>query len=211
MSDQIPTPDDAAERPDATFETVTPDDGGCCAQCECTLQPDFTVVTENASFCTGCYTALKDAVEQQVAAQTQGINWVGAVVGGLLGAFMGAGAWWLFTILTKWSFGLVAVAIGFAAGVGVVAGAGNKKARSLQVLSTLLAAVGYVMGHYWVVRTFVQREAESRGLVMDLPVIPEWGLLQEIMMNFGVMELIFLGIVLWQAWSIPNPTRLKKG
>lgn len=206
MNEPTPRPD-AAAMPPSELENGQ---DLRCAQCECRLEPEFAVRTENAAFCKPCYEALKATVEEQVATQSQGINWLGAVIMGLMGAALGAGVWWLFTVLTSWSVGIIAVGIGFAAGVGVVAGSGGKRSRALQALSVVLSMAGFFVGQYWVVRTFVLREAENQGGFIELPVMPNVELLTTVITNMGVMELVFLGIVVWQAWSIPNPTRLKK-
>ena len=117
--------------------------------------------------------------------------------------------WWGFTVVTNIAFGLVAVVIGFAVGKGVTNLAGGKRSVGLQALSTGIAAVSFVYATYLVNRTFLQRAIAEEGQAIVLPLLPEFELLVRVVSaGFEAFDVVFLGIVLWQAWKMPAPLRL---
>ena len=112
------------------------------------------------------------------------------------------------TVVTGIAFGLVAVVIGIAVGKGIIWCTGGKRARALQVLSVALSALTFVYASYLVNRTFILREYNEGGL--SLPFVPGPALLFEVVRaGFDVMDLVFLGITVYEAWRIPAPFKLK--
>jgi len=193
-------PDDAASK-DAPL---------ICAECEKPIPKGTATFTENAAFCQSCYEKLASVVEDPVDAQSRDINYTMAVVGGLLGGFLGALVWWGFTVTTNIAFGLVAVLIGIAVGKGVVILSGNKRAVSLQAISIVISILSYVMAIYWVNRSFIHKAYAEQGEQVALPFIPDPNLLLEVVrLDIGIFEVVFLGIIIWEAWKIPRPIRLQ--
>lgn len=188
----------------ATAERVT------CAECGTTLGPgQDRETTEQGTFCRPCFERLKAQVEQAVRDQSTGINYFMAAVGGVLGGALGAVAWWAFTVLTKIAFGLVAVVIGFAVGRGVVLLSGGKRSVGLQGLSVAISAIAFGYASYLVNRTFILRAMSEQGEAVSLPLAPDPGLLFRVVsLDFGIMDAVFLAIVLYQAWKIPAPMEL---
>ena len=139
-------------------------------------------------------------------AQGQDVNYPAAALGGLAGAVAGVLAWWGFTVLTSVAFGLVAIVIGVAVGKGVVMASGNKRHRNLQALSLLVSMAAFFYASYLVNRTFIQRAYAEKGEAVALPLLPEPGLFLAVVSGgFGVMDLVFLAIVGYEAWKIPAP------
>src|SRR5437762_1010656 len=134
----------------------------------------------------------------------------GALFGALLGGIGGAAVWWGITIATHVSFGLVAVVIGVAVGKGIVSFTGGKRAESLQVMAVVVAAAAYAAGTYLTKRTFILESLHRQGRLIDLPLVPTSPayFFRIASAGFQLFDLVFLAIVMYQAWRIPAPVRL---
>lgn len=181
-----------------------------CAECQRRLtEHEDRVETEDGAFCRSCFDNLRAQLASLTRAQSQDVNYASAFVGGLLGGAVGVAVWWGFTVLTQVAFGLVAVVIGITVGKGVVMFAGSKRSIGLQALSAAVAGAAFFYASYLVNRTFILRALAEEGRSVDLPWIPELDLwIDVVKASFGVMDVVFLAIVLWQAWKIPAPLRL---
>jgi hypothetical protein len=171
--------------------------------------PADVVATPEGSFCRSCFGALKQQLEHALRNQGADINYPSAAVGGVLGGVVGALIWWGFTVVTNIAFGLVAVVIGFAVGKGVLRFSGGKRSRGLQALSVVISSVAFFYATYLVDRTFILKYYEQQGSTLDLPFFPDLTLLVEVVQaGFEFFDLIFLAIVVYQAWKIPAPVKL---
>ena len=181
-----------------------------CSECNTVLsEGQDRETTEDAVFCRPCFNNLTAQLQQVVAAQGEDINYPMAVAGGLLGAVIGVVAWWGFTVVTNIAFGLVAVVIGFAVGKGVVLLSGNRRSQGLQITSVIISTLGFVYASYLVNRTLVQKAFAEQGQEMLLPLIPSPEVLINVLkVSFGLMDVVFLAIVVYQAWKIPAPFRI---
>jgi len=177
-----------------------------CAECGTRItEGDDRVVTDGGVFCRTCFAALRGEIERVIAAQGADVNYPAAAVGAVLGGVVGALVWWGFTVTTKISFGLVAIVIGVAVAKGAMFFAGGKRSRGLQGLSVAVAGVAFFYASYLVNRTLILRQG-----AVDLPLVPGIGLLVRIVsLGFGTFDLVFLAIVLWEAWRIPAPFKLR--
>jgi hypothetical protein len=181
-----------------------------CAQCQTALAEGAErVATEDGVFCGICFSALKQQVQMAIQAQSQDVPYPMALIGAVLGGALGVLVWWGFTVLTEIAFGLVAVVIGFAVGKGILLLTGYKRALGLQVLSVAVAGLSFFYASYLVNRTFVLRAMAEQGEEILLPLLPMPDLLVNVIgLSFGLMDLVFLAIVLYQAWKIPAPLQL---
>jgi hypothetical protein len=184
-----------------------------CARCEKALGPDDRVEAGDRVFCRSCYDTLKFELQRGVRSMSEDVNYPMAAVGAVLGGALGVALWWGFTVLTKIAFGLVAVAIGFLVGHGTIRFAGNKRTAGLQALAIVVAALCFGVASYLVNMTFINAELARRGEAWRIPFPPSSLTLffRVIAASFGVMEVVFLGIVVWEAWRIPRPIRLPPG
>jgi hypothetical protein len=178
-----------------------------CAQCSKALTPDDRVVGGDREFCRACYASLRAELEQAVAAQSADVNYANAALGAVLGGIVGVLAWWGFTVLTHWSLGLLAVAIGFLTGHGAVRFAGGKRSAGLQTLSITIALVGYFCATYLVNMTFINKALAERGDAFRVGFPPQSAdlLVRVVTTDFGLMDFVFLAIVIYEAWKIPKP------
>jgi hypothetical protein len=189
---------------------AAPQEPARCAECGTTLfEGQDRQVTDDGTFCRPCFDRLTYELERALGEQGRDINYPMAVVGGLAGAAVGVAAWWGFTVLTNIAFGLVAVVIGFATGKGVAMLSGGKRHVNLQVLSVAISIAGFAYASYLVNRTFLQRAFTEQGQQVVLPWLPDPGLFFNVVSpGFGVMDVVFLAIVVWEAWKIPAPIRI---
>lgn len=184
--------------------------GSVCAQCAKTFATEEMVASGERIFCRACYQSLRAELEAVVAAMSTDVNYFMASVGAVLGGAVGALVWWGFTVTTHIAFGLVAVIIGFLVGHGAVRFAGGKRSRGLQALSIVVAVASYLLASYLVNMTFINRAMAEQGESLRVSFPPDGLLLfvRVISLGFGLMDLVFLGIVVYQAWAIPRPILL---
>lgn len=194
----------SASTPDAAAAPTT------CAHCSRNLAPEDTVETGGRLFCRTCYTSLRAELEAVVTATSTDVNYFQAALGALLGGAVGALAWWGFTVLTHIAFGLIAVAIGFLVGEGTVRFSGGKRTAGLQVMSVGVALLSYLCATYLVNMTFINQAFAKEGLALRVGFPPPTLALfyRVITAGFGAMDLVFLAIVVWEAWKIPKPISL---
>jgi hypothetical protein len=184
-----------------------------CAQCGKTLEARDRVASGDRVFCTSCYSSLRQELEHAVVAMGADIPYAKAALGAALGGAAGVLVWWGFTVVTSIAFGLVAVAIGFLVGQGAVRFAGGKRSGGLQALSISVALASYAVATYLVNMTFINRALAGKGDSFRLGFPPQdAGLFFRVLSaDFGVMDVVFLAIVVFEAWRIPKPLALPKG
>ena len=184
-----------------------------CAECESTFfEGQERKVTDDGAFCLPCFERLTHELESALADQGRDINYSMAVVGGLGGAALGVLVWWGFTVVTSIAFGLIAIAIGFGNGHGVMRLSGGKRHLNLQLISVAISTVGFAYASYLVNRTFFLRAYAEQGEELILPWVPGLELFIDVVSaNFGIMDVVFLAIVVWEAWKIPAPVKIVTG
>ena len=184
-----------------------------CALCDKALTDGDRVLAGDRAFCRGCYEVLSFELRQAVASLSHDVNYPLAVVGAVLGGAVGALAWWGFTALTGIGFGLIAVVIGVLTGHGAVRFSGGKRGPGLQAIAIGAGALAFFVASYLVNMTFINQALQERGEAWRVPFPPDSleTFYRVIALNFGVMKLVFLGIVAWQAWTIPRLPKLNVG
>ena len=189
---------------------TTASSAAVCAQCGRTLTMEDTVHAGGKTFCRSCHAELRAQLEPAVRSMSTDVNYVNAAVGAVLGGAAGVLLWWAFTVVTKISLGLVAIAIGFAVGWATVRFAGGKRSSGLQALSVIVATLSYVVATYLVNMTFINRALAGQGAAARVHFPPQsFDLLFKVLSaGFGVMDVVFLAIVVYEAWKIPRPLRL---
>ncbi len=180
-----------------------------CMQCERTLnENDDRETTDKGVLCRNCYDSLAAQVKELIDNQDQNINYANAVIGALLGGIVGAVIWWGFTVITKIEFGLVAVVIGFTVAKGILFLTDGKRSQNLQIIAVAVSTVSYFYANYLVSRTWIIKEypqmEESMGFLPDLSMFIEISRL-----SFGMFTVIFLAIVVWQAWQMVAPAKIE--
>lgn len=181
-----------------------------CDQCGRLLTPADRVQAGDRVFCTSCHTSLRQELEGAVRAMSEDINYANATVGAVLGGIAGVLVWWGFTAATRWSIGIIAVGLGWAVGWGAMRFAGGKRSRGLQLLAAGVAVAGWVMANFLVHMTFLNRALAGQGEAFRITFPPQSLELfaKVVSNNFGMMDVVFLAIMVWEAWKMPRPIRL---
>lgn len=184
-----------------------------CAQCGKTLEASDRVASGDRVFCRSCYASLRQELEHAVVAMGADIPYARAALGAALGGVVGVLAWWGFTAVTSIAFGLVAVAIGFLVGQGTVRFAGGKRSGGLQALSISVALASYAVATFLVNMTFINRALAEKGETFRIGFPPQDAgfFFRVLSADFGAMDLVFLAIVVFEAWRIPKPLALPPG
>ena len=196
---------------DATLPTATPTETRC-ARCRAALTENDRVTAGDRVFCRTCYDILKLELRRGVATMSEDINYPRAVLGAILGGVVGVLAWWGFTVLTKIGFGLVAVVIGVLVGHGALRFAGGKRSVGLQAIAVVVGALSFLVAAYLVNMTFINEVLAQRGETWRV-TFPPMGLgmfYKVLAANFGIMKVVFLGVIVYEAWFIPRPIKLVK-
>lgn len=181
-----------------------------CARCDKPLVGDDRVDTGDRTFCRTCYDILRMQLQQGIEGMSRDVNYPMAVLGALLGGTLGVLLWWGFTVFSKISFGLVAVAIGFLVAHGAMRFAGQKRSGGLQAVAIAVSVLSFVVATYLVNTTFINEELTRRGVAGRMPYVPMSveHLYFVLYAGLDFMDVVFLAIVVWEAWSIPRPLRL---
>jgi hypothetical protein len=181
-----------------------------CGRCQAALSESDRVPAGDRVFCRTCYDILKLQVRTGVAAMSQDINYPIAALGAILGGIVGALAWWGLTVLTKIGFGLVAVVIGLLVGHGTLMFSRRKRSVGLQAMAVAVGALSFLVAVYLVNMTFINQALAQRGEAwrVGFPPASLNAFYQVIAANFGIMKLVFLGIIVYEAWVIPRPIKL---
>lgn len=189
---------------DAPVSTLT------CARCQKAVTDNDRVEASGRPYCRACYETLRFQLRQAVEATSKDVNYPMAVVGALLGGALGVVVWWGFTVLTNIAFGLVAVAIGFLVGHGAMRFAGGKRTVALQILAVAVAASAFFVATYLVNMSFINQELVKRGASWRVSFPPPslQVFYRVVAAGFSVMKVVFLAIVVWEAWVIPRPLKL---
>jgi len=182
-----------------------------CSRCHTVLsETQDHVVVPGGIVCRPCSNNLRSDLDRAVQEQSRDINYPMALVGALLGGSAGVLAWWGITVWTNIAFGAVAILIGIAVGKGVTLLAGNKLSRGLQIMSLTVAGCAYFYAAYLVNRTFVQQALAKEGKEIVLTLLPNPQMFFRVVsLNFDVLDVVFLAIVLWEAWRLPAPVKLR--
>ncbi len=181
-----------------------------CARCSQTLEPADAVQAGSKVFCRSCYEILREQLVNTAREMSSNVNYVNASIGALLGGAVGAALWCGFTVVTHISFGLVAVAIGFLVGQGTVRFAGMKRSQGLQVLAVTVALASFVVATYLVNMTFANQALAAQGDPRRVTFPPATLVMftSVLKLGFGLMDVVFLAITLFQAWKIPMPLKI---
>jgi len=128
----------------------------------------------------------------------------GGVLGGAIGAALAAGLWYGVVVLTNWQIGLIAIAVGFVVGKGVVLGAGGRGSVLLIPVSVGLTFVSLVVSEYLIAVHFVNQIAAELGasaaefLALFSPVD-----LVRLSLEGEPITLLFWAIAGYEAFIIP--------
>jgi hypothetical protein len=126
---------------------------------------------------------------------------MGGVLAGLVAAILATAIWYGVVATTHFQVGIVAIAVGFIVGQGVVFGARRHTSIVLVAVSVVLTLVALAVSEYLIVAHFVSQEL---GFAVDLVQPPDvfFGVVSE-SLGADPLTLVFWAIALFQAFIIP--------
>ena len=178
-----------------------------CAECGKVLTEGDRVPAGDKLFCASCHAMLREQLHQVAAAMGQDINYVNATFGALLGGLAGVLVWWGVAVAMNVSLGIIAIGVGWAVGWCTVKFAGGKRSKGLQLLSAGVAIAAWVVASYLVNMSAINRSLAEQGKSFRLtfpPTSPNL-FVNVLVAGFGIMDVVFLAIMVWEAWKLPRP------
>ena len=133
----------------------------------------------------------------------------GGVIGGAIGAVLATALWYGVVAITNWQVGIVAVAVGFIVGQGVVFGAGRHPSIALVPISVAFTLVSLVVSEYLIARHFLgiaAAEISAEFGVTIAEVEAEFASPIELLrfsLESEPITLLFWAIAGWEAFVIP--------
>jgi hypothetical protein len=126
---------------------------------------------------------------------------LGGVLAGVVAAILATAIWYGVVAATHFQVGIVAIAVGFIVGTGVVFGARRHTSVVLVGVSVILTLIALAVSEYLIVAHFVSQEL---GFAVDLIQPPDvfFGVVSE-SLGADPLTLVFWAIALFQAFIIP--------
>lgn len=126
---------------------------------------------------------------------------LGGVLAGIVAALLATAIWYGVVAVTQFQVGIIAVAVGFIVGQGVVLGARRHTSIVLVAVSVVLTLVALAVSEYLIVAHFVSQEL---GFAVDLIGPPDvfFGVIGD-SLGADPLTLVFWAIALFQAFIIP--------
>ena len=133
----------------------------------------------------------------------------GGVIGGAIGAVLATALWYGVVAITNWQVGIVAIAVGFIVGQGVVLGAGRNPSIALVPISVAFTLVALVVSEYLIARHFLgiaaaEISAETGVSIAEVEAVFSSPFeLIRFSLESEPITLLFWAIAGWEAFVIP--------
>ena len=126
---------------------------------------------------------------------------LGGALAGVVAAIVATAVWYGVVATTHFQVGIVAIAVGFIVGTGVVLGARRHTSVVLVAVSVVLTLIALAVSEYLIVAHFVSQEL---GFAVDLVQPPDvfFGVIGD-SLSADPLTLVFWAIALFQAFIIP--------
>jgi hypothetical protein len=159
------------------------------------------------------YFQLKKSVEEE---EFSGEVLVPVLLGGLIAAVIGGVVWGAIAIWTGYEIGYVAWGVGLLCGLGVVMLSQGKRGMPLQVIAVAASVLGIVIGKYGTYQHIFQESLmamENGAAIAAEFSLFSVGMIQLFMADLsnmvGGFDLLWIGLAVYTAWSIPKASGLK--
>jgi hypothetical protein len=125
----------------------------------------------------------------------------GGFLAGLVAAVIASAVWYGVVAVSHFQVGIVAIAVGFLVGQGVVLGARRRGSLALVAISVVLTLLALVVSEYLIIAHFVGQEL---GMQVELLQPPDFvaSVVAE-SVQADPLTLVFWAIALFQAFVIP--------
>ncbi len=129
---------------------------------------------------------------------------LGALLGGAIGAALATAIWYGVVAVSNWQIGLIAVAVGFVVGQGVVFGANGRTSALLIPISLVFTLAALVASEYLIAVHFVNQAAAEIGVPASefLALFSPVDLIR-ISLEEEPITLLFWAIAGYEAFVIP--------
>lgn len=135
----------------------------------------------------------------------------GGLIAGIVAAVLASAIWYAVVVVSGWQVGLVAIAVGFVVGQGVVLGARKRGSIVLVAISVVLTLLALVISEYLIVAHFVGQEL-APGETLELVQAPDFIVnVVAASLQLEPITLLFWGIALFQAVAIPARLLSRRG
>lgn len=126
---------------------------------------------------------------------------LGGLLAGIVAAVLATAIWYGVVAVSHFQVGIIAIAVGFIVGQGVVLGARRRGSVVLVAISVVLTLLALAVSEYLIVAHFVGQEL---GVQLDLVQPPDLivGVVSE-SVQADPLTLVFWAIALFQAFVIP--------
>jgi hypothetical protein len=130
---------------------------------------------------------------------------LGGLLAGLVAAVLATGIWYGVVAVSQYQVGLVAIAVGFIVGYGVVLGANRRGSVVLVAISVVLTLLALVISEYLIVAHFVGQELAAQGMTIELLQPPDFIVsVVKDSVQADPLTLVFWAIAVFQAFAIPS-------
>lgn len=139
-------------------------------------------------------------------------NVVGGFLGGLVAAVLATAVWYGVVATTEYQIGLVAIAVGFLVGYGVVLGSNRRGSVVLVPISVILTLLALVASEYLIVAHFVGQGFAAEGVTIEVLQPPDFIIsVVTDSLQADPLTLAFWAIALFQAFAIPSRAMRSNG
>jgi hypothetical protein len=178
-----------------------------CYRCQSPICVECETKVAGRSVCAPCLRLGRERIAARYLAETQHINYPGAVLSGLLAALALACVGSQIALSMGGHLGVGAALLGGIVGHSVMIGAGGKRGRPLQQMSAVLALVGILAAHFLILlRTggYIGLGISGSGssLLDAAYAFPSY------LSSLSLLDALFLAVgTTWAYWA-PHPRTL---
>lgn len=180
-----------------------------CAQCSKQVLGNqayaYKDKNNNSVFlCESCRAEAEKALQEE----TKSPNIAMAIISGVVAATIAGVAWSLFSVLTGYQIGYIAIGVGFLIGWAVIFGSGKKRGPALQLISAAITLITLLVSQYFMVLYYYRKYLlEHKAEFPDYN--GEWFFVSPLNPDvlkdmFSPMGLVIWGIGIYFAYSLPK-------
>lgn len=175
-----------------------------CAVCNVAICGNCFEIFEASTICKSCFVKVIEELANEVSTSK---DLPMAILGGLLGAIVGALLWMLVVVLTNTQVGFVAIGVGWLAGQGVALFVKRRKSFQLQIVSAIFAMLGCVFGYVCITAHWIVKFAKTdKNLEIDYFNIDLWlASIDAQKESLNGFALLMIAIAVYFSWRISAP------
>lgn len=185
------------------FESAT---ATTCVLCKAPICGKCMELFEHNTICKTCNAGVLEEIAKTIATQK---DIPMAILGGFIGAALGAVLWAAVVIISNYQVGYVAIAVGFFAGQGVAIAVSRRQAFFLQIISVIWAGLGCILGNLVIMIYFIVQNVrkdggeieyfDSRLWLVALEILPE--------MFKDPFNYLWIALAMYFSWRVSAPTQ----